>query len=191
MLIFRLFRINQSDAFFVTRAKSSLKYDLIEQNFNIDETTGIRADKIIVLTVNKSKKLYPQKLRLIEFYDYQNDVLLVFLTNNFEVSALEIANLYKNRWQIEVFFKWIKQNLVIKKFWGYSDNAVKIHIWTAIIAYLLVAYIKVAAKSDYSVYEIMQILGISAFDKTPVRELLTEQRQFNQNVKEQLLLFKC
>jgi hypothetical protein len=183
-----LFRINQADAFFVTRAKSSMKYEIIEQNFRIDKITGLRADKTIVLTVYRSKKLYPEKLRLIEFYDSENDTLLVFLSNNFEVSALEIAYLYKNRWQIEVFFKWIKQNLIIKKLWGHSENAVKIHIWIAIITYLIVAYIKQAVKSEYSIYEIMQILSVSIFDKTPLRELLTEQRQFNQDVKE-LLLF--
>ena len=186
-----LCRINQADAFFVTRAKSTLKYEIIEENFNIDKVTGLRTDKIIVLTGYKSKQLYPEKLRLVEFYDCQNDILLVFLTNNFEISALEIANLYKNRWQIEVFFKWIKQNLVIKKFWGHSENAVKIHLWIAIIAYLLVAYIKQTTKSDYSIYELMQILGVSAFDKTPIRELMTEKHQFNQYVKEQLLLFEC
>ena len=178
-----LFRINKEDAFFVTRAKSSIKYDIIEQNFNIDEGTGLRADKTIVLTVPKSKRLYPEKLRLVEFYDNDNEVLLVFLSNNFEVSALEIADLYRNRWQIEVFFKWIKQNLTIKKLWGHSENAVKIHIWVAISTYLIVAYIKYSLKSTLSIYEIMQILGISAFDKTPIRELLTEF-QVNQNVKE-------
>jgi hypothetical protein len=183
-----LFRINQADAFFITRAKSSIRYEVIEQNFCIDKTTGLRADKTIMLTVYRSKKLYPEKLRLIEFYDCENDTLLVFLSNNFEVSALEIANLYKNRWQIEVFFKWIKQNLIIKKLWGHSENAVKIHIWIAIITYLIMAYIKQSVKSEYSIYEIMQILSISVFDKTPIRKLLTEQRQFNQDVKE-LLLF--
>jgi hypothetical protein len=186
-----LFRINQADAFFVTRAKSPLKYEIIEENFNIDTQTGLQSDKTITLTGYKSKQFYPEKLRLVEFYDCENDVLLVFLTNNFEISALEVALLYKNRWQIEVFFKWIKQNLVIKKFWGHSENAVKIHLWIAIIAYLLVAYIKQSIKSNYSIYEIMQILGVSAFDKTPIRELLTEQHQFNQYVKEQLELFKC
>jgi len=97
--------------------------------------------------------------------------------------------LYKNRWQIEVFFKWIKQNLIIKKLWGYSVNAVKTHLWIAICTYLIVAYIKYELDSNYSVYEIMQILGVSALDKTPIRDLLCEQRQFNQNVKEQLSLF--
>jgi hypothetical protein len=184
-----LYRINQADAFFVTRAKKPMKYEVVEQNFNIDQTTGLRTDKTVMLTIQKSKGLYPEKLRLVEYYDNQNDELLVFLTNNFEVSALEIANLYKNRWQIEVFFKWIKQNLVIKKLWGYSVNAVKTHLWIAICTYLIVAYIKYELKSNYSVYEIMQILGISALDKTPIRELLCEQRQLNQNVKEQLKLF--
>ena len=186
-----LYRINQADAFFVTRAKKPMKYEVVEQNFNIDQTTGLRTDKTVMLTIQKSKGLYPEKLRLVEYYDNQNDELLVFLTNNFEVSALEIANLYKNRWQIEVFFKWIKQNLVVKKLWGYSVNAVKTHLWMAICTYLIVAYIKYELKSNYSVYEIMQILGISALDKTPIRELLCEQRQLNQNVKEQLKLFEC
>ena len=178
-----LHRIQMEDAFFVTRAKSSLKYEVIEQNFNIDQTAGLRSDRTITLTVAKSKKIYPDQLRLVEYYDTEKDLLLVFLSNNFEVSALEIARLYKNRWQIEVFFKWIKQNLVIKKLWGHSPNAVKIHIWTAICAYLIVAYMKHALKSNYSIYEIMQILSISAFDKTTVRDLLSTS-QVNQNVKE-------
>jgi len=178
-----LHRIQMDEAFFVTRAKSSLKYEVTGQNFNIDKTTGLRADKTIELTVAKSKKLYPGKLRLVEYYDAEKDLFLVFLSNNFEVSALEIAILYRNRWQIEVFFKWIKQNLVIKKLWGHSQNAVKIHIWTAICAYLIVAYMKHALKSDYSIYEIMQILSVSAFDKTPLHDLLT-MSQVNQNFKE-------
>ena len=184
-----LHRIQMLEAFFVTRAKTSLKYEVIEQNFNIDPTTGLRSDKTIVLTVAKSKRLYPEQLRLVEYYDTEKDLFLVFLSNNFEVSALEITRLYKNRWQIEVFFKWIKQNLVIKKLWGHSPNAVKIHVWTAICAYLIVAYIKQILKSDYSIYEIMQILGVSVFDKTPIRDLLTVS-QVNQDVKElQLDLF--
>jgi transposase len=187
-----LFRINNAGAFFVTRAKERMRYEVTEQIFNVDETTGLRTDKTVILTGTKSKNLYPEKLRLIEFYDAENDELLVFLTNDFEISALEVANLYKNRWQIKVFFKWIKQNLTVKKLWGHSENAVKIHLWIAIIAYLLIAYIKKVIKSDYSVYELMQILGVSAFDKTPISELLTETitSQFNQNVKE-LNLFEC
>lgn len=178
-----LYHIQMAGAYFVTRAKSPLKYEVIEQNFNIDQTTGLRTDKTVVLTIKKSKKLYPDKLRLVEYYDEEKDLLLVFLSNNFEVSALEIAKLYKNRWQIEVFFKWIKQNLVIKKLWGHSQNAVKIHVWTAICTYLIVAYIKHILKSNYSIYEIMQILSVSVFDKTPICDLLTIS-QVNQNVKE-------
>jgi hypothetical protein len=179
-----LYCMYQVGAFFVTRAKTSLKYSVIEQNFNIDETTGLRTDKTIVLTGYKSKKLYPEPLRLVEYYDSENDLLLAFMTNNFEVTALEIAHLCKNRWQVEIFFKWIKQNLTIKKLWGHSENAVKIHIWVAICTYLIVAYVKHALKSKLTIYEIMQILGISVFDKTSVKELLTEP-QINQNVKEQ------
>jgi hypothetical protein len=178
-----LYRMQASGAYFVTRAKSPLKYNVTGQNFNIDQTTGLRADKTVILTVPKSKKLYPEKLRLVDFYDAEKDWNLVFLSNNFEVSALEIARLYKNRWQIELFFKWIKQNLVIKKLWGHSQNAVKIHIWIAICAYLIVAYVKHVLKSEYSIYEIMQILGISAFDKTPICDLLTFS-QGDQNVNE-------
>ena len=179
-----LYRINTFEAYFVTRAKSTLKYKIIEQNFNIDESTGLRADKIIELTIVKSKKLYPERLRLIEYYDIEKDNYLLFMTNNFEVSALEVSYIYKNRWQIETFFKWIKQNLVIKKLWGHSQNAVKIHIWTAICTYLIVAYVKKTVKSELSIYQIMQILSISAFDKTPISQLLNDF-QNNQNVNEQ------
>jgi Domain of unknown function (DUF4372)/Transposase DDE domain len=178
-----LYRINSIGAYFVTRAKSSMQYDIVEQNFNIDHTTGLRADKTVELVVKKSKKLYPDRIRLVEYYDTQNDNYLIFITNNFEVTALEIANLYKNRWQIETFFKWIKQNLTIKKFWGHSTNAVKTHIWIAICTYLIVAYIKKSVKSELSIYQIMQILSISAFDKTPISQLLNGF-QINQNVNE-------
>ena len=188
-----LFRINNAGAFFVSRAKDTMRYEVVEQNFNIDETTGLHTDKTVRLTVAKSKKLYPEALRLVEFFDEINGELLVFLTNNFEVSALEVANLYKNRWQIEVFFKWIKQNLTVKKLWGHSVNAVKIHLWVAICAHLVVAYIKHMMHCPLSIYEVSQILGTSLFDKTPIRDLLNEsnksQIKQNQNVKEQLYLF--
>jgi len=178
-----LYRINTHNSYFVTRAKSSVKYTIVEQNFNIDEKTGLRSDKTIELTVIKSKKLYPENLRLIEYYDADKDNYLVFMTNNFEVTALEVSYIYKNRWQIETFFKWIKQNLVIKKLWGYSQNAVKTHIWIAICTYLIVAYVKKTVKSELSIYQIMQILSISAFDKTPISQLLNDF-QNNQNVNE-------
>jgi hypothetical protein len=179
-----LYRMQNAGAYFVTRAKVALNYTVNACNFNIDKKSGLKSDKTIKLNVHKSKGLYPQKLRLVEYYDDEKDMDLTFLTNNFNVSALEIAHLYRNRWQIEIFFKWIKQNLTIKKLWGHSVNAVNIHIWVAICTYLTVAYIKYKLKSDLSIYEIMQILGISSFDKTAISELLTEI-QVNQNVKEQ------
>ncbi len=183
-----LYRMNKADAFFVTRAKVTMDYRVLENNFNLDETTGLRSDRTIKLKGPKSKQLYPDALRMVEYYDDEKDLLLTFITNNFEVSSLEIARLYRNRWQIEVFFKWIKQNLTIKTLWGHSENAVKVHVWIAICTYLIVAQVKYALRSTLSIYEIMQILGISVFDKTPVKELLTEL-QINQNVKEQSNLF--
>jgi len=183
-----LYHIHELGAFFISRAKSTMDYSEIERNYNIDENTGLRSDKIIELNGYKSKQLYPEPLRLVEFYDNGNDVPLAFLTNNFDVSALEVANLYRNRWQIEVFFKWIKQNLTIKTLWGHSENAVNIHIWVAICTYLIVAKVKHVLKSNLSIYEIMQILSISVFDKTSLKELLTEY-QIKQNIKEQRNLF--
>jgi hypothetical protein len=178
-----LYRMQTIGAFFVTRAKDTMRCEVVEQNYNIDEASGLRSDKTVLLTVPKSKKLYPERLRLVEFYDDENCELLVFLTNNFDVTAFEVAMLYKNRWQIEVFFKWIKQNLTIKKFWGRSENAVRIQLWMAIIAYLLVAYTKHTFKSELSIYEIAQILSVSAFDRTPISELIADCKS-NQNVKE-------
>ena len=181
-----LYLMHKAGSFFVTRAKVTLVYEDLACN-SIDERSGLRSDKTIKLKGPKSKQLYPEILRIVEYYDAEKEILLVFLSNNFEASALEIAYLYKNRWQIEVFFKWIKQNLIIKKLWGHSENAVNIHIWVAICTYLTVAHIKHQLKSNLSVYEIMQILSISAFDKTPLKELLTSN-QVNQNVKEQYSL---
>ena len=185
-----LFRVNNAGAFFVTRAKDTMRYEVVEQNFNIDETSGLRTDKTVRLMVAKSKKLYPEELRLVEFYDDINGELLVFLTNNFDVSALEVTNLYRNRWQIEVFFKWIKQNLTVKRLWGHSVNAVKIHLWVAICTHLILAYTKHIMLNPLSIYEISQVLSTSLFDKTPIRDLLNKSNksQIKQNGKE-LLLF--
>jgi hypothetical protein len=183
-----LYKMHKAGAFFVTRAKVTLDYRVIECNYNIDEKVGLRKDRTIKLKGTKSKLLYPENLRMVEYYDDEKEMILVFLSNNFEVSALEIARLYRNRWQIEVFFKWIKQNLTIKTLWGHSENAVNVHVWVAICTYLIVAYVKYMLKSTLSIYETMQILGISAFDKTSLKELLTDL-QVNQNVKEQYDLF--
>lgn len=181
-----LYKMNQAGAYFVTRAKLNMNYEVVEANYNIDETTGLISDQTISLKGIKSSLLYPISLRRVMYRDVEKDIVLTFITNNFELSALDVAYLYKNRWQIEVFFKWIKQNLTIKRLWGHSENAVHIHIWIAISAYLIVAYIKPVFKSELSIYEIMQILSISAFDKTPIGELLTEPIS-NQNVNEQQL----
>jgi len=183
-----LYRMNTVGAYSITRSKETLDYLVTGWEMNIDESSGILSDKTIKLKGPKSKRLYPDKLRMVEYYDDEKDMVFVFITNNFEVSALDVARLYRNRWQIEVFFKWIKQNLTIKTLWGHSENAVNIHIWIAICTYLIVAYVKFSLQSKLSIYEIMQILGISAFDKAPVKELLTEL-QVNQNVKEQYDLF--
>ena len=183
----RLYVLNESEAFFVIRAKSNLKFKAVAST-KVDKATGLRCDQSIKLLVTKSNKQYPKKLRRIKYYDKEKDLMFVFLTNNFDIEALAITSIYKNRWQIEVFFRWIKQNLQIKALWGHSENAVKTHLWIAICTYLIVAYLKHQIRSPYSVYEIMQILGISTFAKMPINELFTDQ-QINQNVKEQLNLF--
>ena len=184
----RLYDLNRSGAFFVIRAKDNLKFKAILSR-KIDKSTGLRCDQTIKLLGPKSKHLYPEKLRRIKYYDQEKGLMLVFLTNNFDIEAMDIATIYKNRWQIEVFFRWIKQNLQIKTLWGHSENAVKTHLWIAICTYLIVAYLKHQIKSSYSVYEMMQILGISAISKIPVNELFTN-KQINQDFKEQLNLFK-
>lgn len=183
----RLFRMNQSNAFFVVRAKSNLKFKAVASR-KIDKSTGLRCDQSIKLLVTKSRKQYPEKIRRVKYYDIENNITLVFLTNEFEMGAMEIATVYKSRWQIEIFFKWIKQNLQVKTLWGHSENAVKTQLWVAISTYLIVAYLKHQMKSPLSVYEITQILGVSSFSKTPVNELFNEN-ETNQNIKEQLNLF--
>jgi len=139
----------------------------------IDKSTGVKCDQVGTFANQVSFKRYPEKLRRIKYYDSETNVEFVFLTNNFELSAYEIAILYKNRWQVELFFKWIKQHLKVKSFWGHTPNAVKIQLYCAIIAYCLVAIIGKELKIDRSIYEILQILGISLLDKTPVKELFT------------------
>jgi len=183
----RLSAINESDAFFVLRAKSNFRFRAV-QSRQVDKSSGLRCDQTIKLSIPKSNQHYPNKLRRIKYYDYEKDLTLVFITNNFELSACEIATIYKKRWQIETFFRWIKQNLQIKTLWGHSENAVNIHIWVAVCAYLIVAYLKYQLRSPYSIYEIMQILGISAITKMPINELLVKD-QINQDFKEQLNLF--
>ena len=123
---------------------------------------------------------------MILYRDAETDEVLTFISNNEDISALDIANIYCNRWQIEVFFKWIKQNMTVKRMWGYSENAVRIHLWIAIISYLLMAKIKIELQTPYSITEVARILGVSAFAKMPIRELLSNDQSTikNQNVKE-------
>lgn len=166
----RLYNINKASAYFVTRAKTNIKFKRI-YSAKTDRTTGVICDQTIKLITPKSAKLYPEKLRRIKYYDEITDKTFVFLTNNFKLSALTIALIYKHRWRIELFFKWIKQHLKIKAFWGQSANAVKTQIWIAISTYVLVAIIKKKLNLKYSLYEILQILSVTMFEKIPVNQL--------------------
>ena len=154
-------------AFFVTRAKKNLQ-SRRQKNRRVDKTTGLRCDQTIVLTGSNTAEEYPQSLRRVKYVDPDTGKRLVFLTNNFVLDALTIAKLYKSRWQVELFFKWIKQHLRIKAFYGTSDNAVKTQVWIAISVYVLVAIIKKEHKLDRSMNEILQILSLNLFEKTPL-----------------------
>ena len=168
----RLYRLHQQAAFFLTRAKKNLDAKRRESRI-VDKTTGLRSDQTIVLAGVKSSQSYPEALRRIHYYDIETGKRFVFLTNNFVLPALSIAQLYKCRWQIELFFKWIKQHLRIKAFYGTSPNAVRTQIWIAISVYVLVAIVKKELKIERSLSEILQILSVNPFEKTPVLQLLT------------------
>jgi hypothetical protein len=169
----RLYTMNQCLAFFVIRSKINTKFRRLYSR-KVDKSTGLRCDQIIILTGVDSTKDYPEKLRRVKFFDKKTDKLYSFLTNNFIVTALTIAELYKCRWQIEIFFKWIKQHLRIKSFYGTSKNAVKTQIWIAISVYVLVAIVKKRLMLDnMSLYTILQILSVTLFEKTPLLHLLT------------------
>lgn len=176
-----LYLINKCDSFFITRAKDTMRYEIVETNYNIDDSIGLRGDHIIKLSGNKSSVLYPAPIRLVEYYDSENDEYLRFITNSTELNALEIADLYRRRWDIECFYKWLKQNLTIKKFWGYSENAVKLHLWVAICTFLIIARIKARYKSPYTITEVATILSVSALEKIDLDELLTNPELLNQN----------
>ncbi len=169
----RLFRITLAKAFFVVRAKSNVKFKRMYSN-KIDKSTGVKYDQTGKIEGFYSSKNYPAKIRKVKFHDSEKDRTLIFLTNNFELKAQEIALLYKQRWQVELFFKWIKQHLKIKTFWGVTENAVRIQINTAIITYCLVSIVSKELKINRSIYEILQILSASLLDKTPLNELLNK-----------------
>jgi hypothetical protein len=169
----RLYNIHQSAAYFVTRAKSNFSFQRLYSQ-KIDKAAGLKCDQVITLHGYYSKKDYTERLRRIAYYDEKQNRKLVFLTNNFTLPALTITELYHKRWQIELFFKWIKQHLRIKAFYGTTENAVKTQIWIAISIYVLVAIIKKQLKLKQSLYTILQILSITLFEKMPLLQALTE-----------------
>ena len=167
----RLYRLTLSAAFFVVRARKNMQYRR-RYSHRVDKTTGLRSDQTIVLTGHDSAHDYPAPARLIRYWDEQQNLRLRFLTNNFLLPALTIAQLYKRRWDVELFFKWIKQHLRIKKFYGTSANAVKTQIWVAVIVYLMVAILKKQLGIEASLYRILQILSVTVFEKTPILQVL-------------------
>lgn len=169
----RLFTFQQSAAFFVIRGKAKIGYQRLYSR-PVDKSTGLRSDHTVVLTVPKAHNDYPEKLRRVRFFDQENKRYLTFLTNNFYLPALTIAQLYKCRWQIELFFKWIKQHLRIKAFYGTSENAVKTQIWIAISVYVLIAIIKKRLNVQLNLYTILQIFSVTIFQKVSIVQLLAD-----------------
>ena len=168
----RLYTMNLCAAFFVIRAKSNFQFRRLYSH-PIDKDTGLKCDQTIVLTGPHTSKGYPEKLRRIKYHDAQTNKTLVFLTNSFTLPALTIAQVYRCRWQVELFFKWIKQNLRIKSFYGTTENAVKTQVWIAASVYVLVAIIKKRLKLDLSLYTILQVLSVNVFERTPLLHILT------------------
>ena len=168
----RLYKISVAAAFFVTRAKKNFVFNRL-YSLDVDKSTGVLSDQIISLRGFYSRKRYPEKLRRIRFLDREHNKYLVFLTNNFALPAATIAQLYRCRWQVELFFKWIKQHLRIKAFYGTTPNALKTQIWTAISVYLLVAIVKKRLNVNASLYRILQIVSVTVFEKTPLLKALS------------------
>lgn len=186
----RLYRIHTSGAFFVTRAKDNMNYRRLYSNPK-DVGNGIIYDQVIMLNNHYAAKNYPEKMRRIKFKDKETGKILIFLSNNFQLKATDIAQLYKHRWKIELFFKWIKQHLKVKSFWGQSENAVKTQVWIAISVYVLVAIAKKRFMLKQSLYEILQILSISIFERMPINQLFqeTQLQYFKEQSSKQLILF--
>ncbi len=186
----RLYKIHTSGAFFVTRAKDNMNYRRLYSNPK-DAGNGIIYDQEIMLNNHYAAKDYPEKMRRIKFKDKETGKVLIFLTNNFQLKATDIAQLYKHRWKIELFFKWIKQHLKVKSFWGQSENAVKTQVWIAISVYVLVAIAKKRFMLKQSLYEILQILSISIFERMPINQLFqeTQLQYFKEQSSKQLILF--
>ena len=186
----RLYQLHQERSFFITRAKSNFRFRR-RYSHEVDKSSNVQCDQTIVLTTYYPAKNYPEPLRRIRFFDTGTQKRFVFLTNNFELPAATIAQLYKARWHIEIFFKWIKQHLRIKAFFGTSENAVKVQIWTAVSTYLLVAIMKKELMLEQSLYTILQVLSLSLFEKMPILEAFSENRMSVQSPQHsnQLTLF--
>jgi transposase len=184
----RLDRIHTALAFFVIRAKSNMRY-YVRESRQVDKSTGLRADQTIRLNGPRTKGLYRRDLRRISFLDTETGKLLVFVTNNFEIDAIVIAKIYKARWQIELFFKWIKQNLRVKAFYGLSENAVRTQIWIAICVYLMVAILNKTLRIEQSMSRILQVISVNIFSKDPIHQLLmkTHTRELNIDISNQLI----
>lgn len=173
-----------SKSYFIIRAKDSLSFQKLSSRI-VDKTTGLRCDQIIKLKHFYSLKHYPEKLRRVKYYDIDTNTGYVYLTNNFEIPAKTVADLYKHRWQIELFFKWIKQHLKVQVFWGYSFNAVKTQICIAISSFLLIAIAKKQLKVKKNLYEILQILSVSQFEKTALISLISDTKlHFEENERQ-------
>jgi hypothetical protein len=186
----RLYLLDQCNSFFVIMAKSNLDFKRLYSH-PVDRSTGILCDQTILLSGIHASQDYPDKLRRIRYYDNEQNNRLTFLTNNFILSSMTIAQIYKSRWQIELFFKWIKQHLRIKRFYGTSENAVKTQIWIAISIYVLIAIVKKQLKIDLSLYTLLQIMSISVLEKVHILQLVTENvyKDLNQCSSNQLELF--
>jgi hypothetical protein len=186
----RLYRIHKAQAYFITRTKNNMNFERM-YSAKVDKHSGLKCDQTIKLKGFYVSKDYPDKLRRIKYYDKEKDKTLTFITNNFDLNALEIAMLYKHRWFIEIFFKWIKQHLKIKSFWGRTINAVKTQIWIAIAVYVIVLIVKKKLKIEQSIYEILQILSINIFDKEYVNQLFDNPnlQNFKEHNYNQLKLF--
>lgn len=189
----RLFRMGQAGGYFVVRNKHHIKFQVTASR-PVDKSSGLRCDQTIQLTSKWSVKSYPKALRRIRVYDAENQVTLVLLTNQFDLPAIVVAELYRKRWQVELFFKWIKQHLRIRSFYGRSENAVRCQIWSAICAYLMVAIVKRRLKLQKTLNEILQIISVSIFEQLPLQELLTSAAAFDepkvdQHEPQKLLMF--
>jgi len=186
----RLYRFVLASAFFVTRTKAGIQLNRLESR-PVDRTTGLRSDHIVWLTNPQSVANYPDRLRRVSYRDPEDGKVLVFLTNNFDLPALVIASLYKLRWRVELFFKWIKQNLRIKHFFGTSDNAVKTQVWIAVCVYVLVAIVRKELNLDLSLSQMLQILSVNVFEQLPLAEVIAKTQTNNDlpNLSNQLMLW--